>query len=112
MEPLLKLENVPPKVRDALVKVMDAKQAMAATQRQSEEKAKQIADVTAEQVRIRDNMKAVSATTDYDNRLVKKLDEQQTQIEGWQNELDALRKQIETERKELESQVGGLTIEG
>lgn len=112
LAPYLLLENVPAKVRDALVKVMDAKHAMAATQRQSEEKAKQIADVTAEQGRIRDNMKAVSPSTDYYNRLVKKLDEQETQIEGWQKELDALRKQIETQRKELESQVGALTIEG
>jgi len=112
LEVYVKLENVPAKVRDALSKVMDAKQAMAATQRQSEEKTRQISEVTSEQTRIRENMKAVAASTDYYNRLVKKLDEQETQIEGWQKELAALRKQIETQRKDLETQVGQLTING
>lgn len=106
----LKLENVPPTVHEALAKVMAAKQALAATQRHSEEKAKQISDVTAEQSRIRENMKAVAASTDYYNRLVKKLDDQETQIEAWQKELDALRKQIDEQRKELETEVSGLTI--
>jgi hypothetical protein len=112
LEPYLKLENVPAKVRDALSKVMDAKQTMAVTQRQSEEKAKQIAEITTEQTRIRENMKAVAPSTDYYNRLVKKLDEQETQIEGWQKELDTLRKQVEIERKDLQSQIGALTING
>lgn len=106
----VKLENVPPQIRDALAKVMQAKQALSVTQRQSEEKAKQIADISSEQSRIRENMKAVAATTDYYNRLVKKLDEQETQIEAWQKELSDLRKQIETQRKDLEAQVSGLTI--
>jgi septal ring factor EnvC (AmiA/AmiB activator) len=57
-------------------------------------------------------MKAVAPSTDYYNRLVKKLDEQETQIEGWQKELDTLRKQIDAERKDLESQVSQLTING
>ncbi|HEY2588169.1 MAG TPA: hypothetical protein VGI81_20665 [Tepidisphaeraceae bacterium] len=110
LELYLKLDHVPAKVHDALAQVIDAKQAMAATERQIAEKTKQIADVTAEQSRIRENMKAVSQSTDYYNRLVKKLDEQETQIEGWQKELDGLRKQAESQRKDLESKVGKLTI--
>jgi hypothetical protein len=111
LELYLKLDHVPDKVRDALADVIAAKQAMAATARQVEEKAKQIADVTAEQSRIRENMKAVAASTDYYNRLVKKLDDQETQIEGWQKELDALRAKAESQRKDLETKVGQLTIE-
>ena len=107
----LKLENVPAKVRDALAEVMAAKQAMAATQRQSEEKAQQIAAISTEQARIRENMKAVAASTDYYNRLVKKLDEQETQIEAWQKELDGLRKQADAQRKDLETKVGQLNVE-
>jgi chromosome segregation ATPase len=110
LEPFVKLQNVPPNVHEALAKVMDAKQALSSTQRQSEEKAKQISEIATEQSRIRENMKAVAASTDYYNRLVKKLDEQETQIEGWQKELDGLRKQIETQRKDLEAMVGQLTI--
>ena len=110
LELYLKLDHVPAKVHDALAQVIDAKQAMAATERQIAEKSKQIADVTAEQSRIRENMKAVAPSTDYYNRLVKKLDEQETQIEGWQKELDGLRKQAESQRKDLESKLGQLTI--
>jgi hypothetical protein len=111
LELYVKLDNMPPKVRDALAEVINAKQAMAATDRQIEAKRKQIADVAAEQSRIRENMKAVAPSTDYYNRLVKKLDEQETQIEGWQKELDGLRAQAESQRKDLETKLGQLTID-
>jgi hypothetical protein len=107
----VKLDNMPAKVRDALAQIVAMKQTMAGTQQQIEEKSKRVSEVTAEQVRIRDNMKAVAASTDYYTRLVKKLDEQETQIEGWQKELEALRAQLETQRKDLESTVQKLEID-
>jgi hypothetical protein len=110
LELYVKLDHVPPKVHDALAQVLDAKQAMASTDRQIAETSKQVADVTAEQARIRENMKAVAPSTDYYNRLVKKLDEQETQIEGWQKELDSLHKQADAQRKDLDTKLGQLTI--
>jgi hypothetical protein len=107
----VKLDNMPEKVRTALAQVLDMKWSLASIQRQVDELSKNISQVTSEQTRIRENMKAVAASTDYYTRLVKKLDEQETQIEGWQKELDTLRKQLETQRKELETKVGQLNIE-
>jgi hypothetical protein len=107
----VKLDNIPEKVRTALAQIVDMKWSFASIQRQIDELSKNISQVTTEQTRIRENMKAVAASTDYYTRLVKKLDEQETQIEGWQKELDTLRKQLETQRKELETRVGQLNIE-
>ena len=111
LELYLKTDNLPQKVRDALSQIIEAKQAMASTQREIDERAARTSSVTSEQSRIRENMKAVAPSTDYYNRLVKKLDEQETQIEGWQKDLEALRQQLATQRKDLESRVNGLKIE-
>ncbi|HSU66263.1 MAG TPA: hypothetical protein VLJ39_05310, partial [Tepidisphaeraceae bacterium] len=110
IEVYVKTDNIPPKVRDALERIVTMKQTLAATQRQIDEQTARVSSVTSEQARIRENMKAVSPSTDYYNRLVKKLDEQETQIEGWQKELESLRKQLADHRKELETQLASLTI--
>ena len=106
----VKTDNMPPKIRDALVGVISAKQAMDSTQRQIDERSSWISAITSEQTRIRENMKAVAASTDYYARLVKKLDEQETQIEGWQKEMEGFRKQLDGQRKDLEKQLAGMTI--
>ena len=105
-----KLDNLPAGVRDALTQIVQLKQALAATQRQLEERRHRIADITAEQSRIRQNMAAVSQSTDYYARLVKKLDEQETQIESIQKEADELAGKVDAQQRDLDSRIGGLTV--
>ena len=105
-----KLQHIPDAVRDALTQIIQLKQAVSATQQQLEDRRRRIAEITTEQSRIRENMKAVSQTTDYYTRLIKKLDDQETQIESIQKEADSLAKQLDSQRKELETRVGQLTI--
>jgi hypothetical protein len=106
----IKIQNIPPAIRDALAQIIGMKQAMATTQQQLEARRHQISGINAEQSRIRENMKAVAQTTDYYARLIKKLDEQETQIEQLQKEADSLAKQLETQRKDLESQASRMTL--
>jgi chromosome segregation ATPase len=104
-----KLQHIPPAVRDALTQIIQLKQAASATQQQLEDRRRRIGEISTEQARIRENMKAVSQTTDYYTRLIKKLDDQETQIEAIQKEAASLSKQLDSERKELETRVGQLT---
>jgi len=55
-------------------------------------------------------MRSVANTTDYYARLIKKLDEQETQIEQLQKEAEAYSKQVDSQRKELEEKVAKLTL--
>ena len=102
--------QVPEAVRKALDDVVRLKDAVADTTRQVEERRKSLADVTAEQSRIRENLKTVAESTEYYTRLLKKLDEQETTIEKLQGESAALQKQLEERRAELEKHVRELNV--
>ena len=110
LEGYLQAEAIPAPVHAALAKVIEMKRAVVETQRQLDARKQQIADVTAEQSRIRENMKTVAASTDYYARLVKKLDEQETTIESTQKQMLDLQKKIDDQRKELETYLAGLTL--
>lgn len=110
LELYVKLGNIPNEVRDALNQVIEMKQTLAATQRQIDDRSKAVAAIATEQTRIRENMKTVSQSTDYYARLVKKLDEQETQIETLQKELSGFQKQLESQRKTLEERVSQFSV--
>ena len=102
--------QVPEAVRKALDEVVRLKGVVADTTRQVEERRKSLADLTAEQSRIRENLKTVAETTEYYTRLLKKLDEQETTIEKLQGESAAFQKQLEQRRSELEKHVRELNL--
>jgi hypothetical protein len=101
---------IPKDVRDALTKAAGLKGDLVDTQRQLQERQQRIAQISQEQQRLRENMKTVDSKTEYYNRLLKKLDEQETQIEGLQKEVDSLTKQQEQQRKALEDYLGNLSV--
>ena len=103
--------EIPQAVRDAMTKAISLRQALAQTQQQMAEKAKVMDEITKEQNRLRDNMKTVAQNTDYYQRLLKKLGDQETQIEGLQKNLDELRATAEQQRKALNDYVSGLNVE-
>jgi hypothetical protein len=102
--------EIPQNVRDTLTKAAEKKSAMVDTQRQIEERNQRLAQVTAEQQRIRENLKTVNQQTEYYNRLTKKLNDQETQIEGTQKEVDELRGKLESQRKDLEQFLTDLNV--
>ena len=102
--------ELPQAVRDALATAVTLKQAVVETQRKIDEGKQKLADVTAEQSRLRDNLKAVEKGSKYYERLTVKLNTQEDAIEKTQADVDALTKTLDEQRKALEAYVAGLNV--
>ena len=102
--------EIPASVRDALAKAAALRQSVADLERDINARTQRIAEITAEQTRIRENMKTVSQNTEYYQRLLGKLNEQESSIEGLQKQRDDLTAKRDGLRKQLEDYVGGLTL--
>jgi predicted RNase H-like nuclease (RuvC/YqgF family) len=105
-----RLGEIPQEVRDALVKAMSLKSAMVGTERQIKEQQQQLAEITQEQQRIRENMAAVNQTSQYYTRLLSKLNDQETAIEKLQGEIEQLKRTYDRQRNELEIFLTNTTI--
>jgi hypothetical protein len=102
--------EIPKDVRDALSKAAQMKSALTDLQRQIDQKNQLVQQVTAEQARIRENMKTVNQQSEYYTRLLKKLNDQETQIETTQNEAEGLRKKLDAQRAQLEGYLAELNV--
>ena len=105
-----KTGEFPVGVRDALTKVIARHQAIQATQDQVTEKDDQTKALSEDQARIRENIKSVDRTSAYATRLLKKLDDQESQLEKLHSEADALRAKLDAERKEYEASLNNLNV--
>ncbi len=106
-----KTAKIPASVKDVLVKAIGLKNAMTDTQRQIQELRKQITDITQEQTRIRENLKTVDRNSEYGNRLLKKLNDQETAIEKLQASVKESQGSFDQQRKDLESYLMATTVE-
>ena len=105
-----RIGEIPQEVRNALVKAMSLKSAMVDTERQIKERQQQLAGITQEQQRIRENMASVSQTSQYYTRLLSKLNDQETAIEKLQGEVEQLKHTYDRQRKELETYLTNTTV--
>ena len=103
-------EGISTAVRDALARAIQLKQGVVDIDRQISATTQQIADITAEQNRIRENMKTVTRSGAYYERLLAKLNEQESSIEKLQAERAALTARRDSARRELEDYLNGLTV--
>jgi hypothetical protein len=102
--------EIPRDVRDAIAKAIRLKQSVLDLERQVNARSQQINDITQEQARIRENMKTVSSGSQYYNRLMTKLNEQESSIESLQKERAALTASRDSARRELEDYLSNLTV--
>jgi hypothetical protein len=102
--------EIPNAVRDALAKAIQLKQAAVDVERDIAARTQRIGEITAEQNRIRENMKTVAQSTQYYDRLLAKLNEQESSIESLQKEREALIVKRDSLRRELDDYLNGLTI--
>jgi hypothetical protein len=102
--------EIPAAVREALAKAIQLKQAIVDVERQIAERNQAIAEITNEQNRIRENMKILAQSTQYYERLLAKLNEQESSIERLQKERDGLTARRDALRKDLSDYVSALTI--
>lgn len=102
--------KIPAGVKAALEKAIVMKRAMSETQTQISARQTQVEQIGKEQTRIRENMKTVGQNGDYSNRLLKKLNDQETRIEALQKEAEELQGKLETQRRDLEAYLGDLNV--
>jgi hypothetical protein len=102
--------EIPQPVKDALNKAAQLKGALVDTQRQIQQLQQKLAEITAEQSRIRENMKAVSPSSDYYKRLITELDAQETTIQDQHKQVADLQKQQDRQQKDLEDYVANLSV--
>jgi len=102
--------DIPKDVRDALARAIELRQALADVERDINAHNQRVGEITAEQNRIRENMKTVAQATQYYDRLLSKLNEQESSIETLQKERDGLTARRDSLRRELDDYVNGLTV--
>lgn len=102
--------SIPKDVRDAITKAIQLRQGMVETERQIQQQQQKINDVTQQQTRMRENMKTVSPDTDYYRRLLKRLDEQETEIDKSRMDVETLQQKLEQQRKAMEDYLNSLNV--
>ncbi|HWE01531.1 MAG TPA: hypothetical protein VG326_03910 [Tepidisphaeraceae bacterium] len=110
IEMYLRTGPIPDEVKKALQQAAKLKYAQVETQRQEKDREQTINDITQEQNRIRENMKAVSAASDYYKRLEKELDAQETQLQKLKQDVKDLKAKSDQQRKDLEEYLQNLSV--
>jgi hypothetical protein len=98
-------------VRAALEKSIELRGKLATTQRQLEQVNRQIAQITADQVRLRENLKATPETAAAYKRYVDKLDKQEVELESLQARRDQLQNAEHEARTAYEGYLMALNVE-
>ncbi len=101
---------IPKPVQDALIKAMQMKQALVDTERQISQNTAHLNDITGEQTRIRENLKAVKDTSEYYSHLMSKLNDQENDIEKTQKASSDLQKKLDQQRADLETYLTNLNV--
>jgi hypothetical protein len=103
-------KEVSAKVKEALQRVVYLRSKLDDTRAQRARLEQRIGEITAEHGRIRENMQRLQQNSDLYNRYVKKLDQQETELEKLRKEIEALKGTEVDQRKELQNYVMALDI--
>ena len=102
---------ISPKVKEAQEKIVGMRNALSDLERKGTQLDQQINEITQEQGRMRENMRVLAQNSELYGRYLKKLDTQETQIEGLREQARKLRSEEESQRKQLDDFVNGLQLE-
>lgn len=102
--------EIPPAVRSAIERAIELKRAVLETERALLDRGKRASDITTEQTRIRENMKTVAQNSPYYQRLLQKLNDQESQLEKLGVEREDLTETRDRQRRELEVYLSGLIV--
>jgi hypothetical protein len=103
-------KEVSQKVKEALQRVVQLRSKLDDTRAQRTRLDQRTAEITAEHARIRENMQRLQQNSDLYNRYVKKLDQQETELEKLRKEIESLKNTEEEHRRELQSFVMNLDM--
>ncbi|MEK7350176.1 MAG: hypothetical protein AAB177_04840 [Nitrospirota bacterium] len=103
-------KEVSQKVKEALQRVVQLRSKLDDTRAQRTRLDQRTAEITAEHARIRENMQRLQQNSDLYTRYVKKLDQQETELENLRKEIENLKNTEEEHRRELQSFVMNLDV--
>ena len=103
-------KEVSPKVKEALQRVVQLRSKLDDARAQRTRLDQRTAEITAEHARIRENMQRLQQNADLYNRYVKKLDQQETELEKLRKEIESLKNTEEEHRRELQNYVMSLDV--
>lgn len=96
------------KARAAFARIAELKRSLAQEEARAESQAGKLEDLTEEQARLRANLDAVPRDSDLYRRYLKKLDDQETAIEGLQSGIADAQEAADAARKALEDYLATL----
>jgi hypothetical protein len=103
-------KEVSSKVREALQRVVQLRGKLDDARAQRTRLDQRTAEITAEHARIRENMQRLPQNSDLYNRYVKKLDQQETELEKLRKEIESLKNTEDEHRRELQNYVMNLDV--
>lgn len=108
IEVYIRAPQVSDKVREALVKIVEMKQALSQTGAELQRNIQQVAEISQDQKRIRENMDRLDRTSQIYQRYVKSLTEQEDRLAAIQTKIAELRDEESKQRKALDDYLAGL----
>jgi hypothetical protein len=96
-------KEVGPKVKEALQRVVQLRTKLDDTRAQKTRLDQRTSEITAEHARIRENMHRLQQNSDLYNRYVKKLDQQETELEKLRKDIEGFKNTEEEHRRELQN---------
>jgi hypothetical protein len=106
----MRATQVSDKVKQALQRVSTLRDKLDQTVQQRRRFEQQIQEISQEQARMRENMGKLAQNSELYNRYVRKLDQQETEIDKIRKDIEALKGTEEQQRKELNDYLMGLDI--
>ncbi len=106
----LQAKEASQKVKDALQRVVQLRSKLDDTKAQRTRLEQRTGEITAEHGRIRDNMQRLAQNSELYGRYVKKLDQQETELEKLRKDIEALKNQEEEQKRELQNYLTNLDI--
>ena len=103
-------KEVSPKVKETLQHVVQLRSKLDDLRAQRTRMDQPTTEITAEHGRIRENMQRLQQNSDLYNRYVKKLDQQETELEKLRKEIESLKSTEEEHRRELQTYVISLDL--
>ncbi|MEK7763662.1 MAG: DUF4139 domain-containing protein [Nitrospirota bacterium] len=103
-------KEVSQKVKEALQRVVHLRSKLDDARAQRTRLDQRTSEITAEHTRIRENMQRLQQNSDLYTRYVKKLDQQETELENLRKEIERLKNGEEEHRRELQNYVMNLDV--
>ncbi|HZC82140.1 MAG TPA: hypothetical protein VE222_10605, partial [Nitrospiraceae bacterium] len=103
-------KEVSQKVKEALQHVVQLRSKLDDSRAQRIRLDQRTAEITAEHGRIRENMQRLQQNSELYNRYVKKLDQQETELEKLRKDIESLKNSEEEQRRELQNYVMNLDV--